>query len=73
MNPQPQLPPTPEAPSEPRRSTCARCGFRITFVPSTEFTSGKWLSNPRRPASWHCGTDPAFPVRGHVPVEEAGQ
>lgn len=45
---------------------CHYCGAHIFLV--AHGLHYKWQTNPAKAdASWHCGIDPAFPVRGHAP------
>lgn len=46
---------------------CERCGARIHLV-STGLHY-KWVTDPNRPVTFHCGHDPAKPVLGHAPQE----
>jgi hypothetical protein len=47
-------------------STCQRCGAHIVFVLTGKET-GKWVTNPNHVETWHCGSDPDFPVLSHRP------
>jgi hypothetical protein len=49
--------------------TCARCGATIYLVGSGNHF--KWVTNPGKADTWHCGNDPDFPVRTHAPKEVA--
>jgi len=46
---------------------CMNCGRRIYLVPTPSGKSAKWVTNPDRADTWHCGNDPEFPVRSHAP------
>jgi hypothetical protein len=48
---------------------CHYCGARIFLV--AHGLHYKWQTNAAKAdASWHCNTDPAFPVRGHAPKQQ---
>jgi hypothetical protein len=44
---------------------CKDCGAKIYLA--RVGLHYKWLTNPRKRDSWHCGNDPDFPVRSHAP------
>jgi hypothetical protein len=50
----------------PSKSVCARCGNQITLVAAGKHY--KWVTNPAKADSWHCGNDPLFSVRAHAPA-----
>jgi hypothetical protein len=54
---------------ETKRSTCRRCGKPIFLVavPQSKTDQHRWIVGNRL-ANWHCGSDPAFPVRTHEPT-----
>lgn len=43
---------------------CKYCGREIKLAPFGKHY--KWVGEVS--GDWHCGSDPAFPVRGHEPV-----
>ncbi len=45
--------------------TCVHCGATIVFI------KNKWVTNPKKPDTWKCGNDRAFPVRAHTPKEQS--
>lgn len=52
-------------------ATCHQCRATIVLVPYGDGIApagGHWRTNPDRPSTWHCGNDPAFPVRAHSPM-----
>jgi hypothetical protein len=48
-------------------SDCRSCGATIYLIPSGKHY--KWVTDPKRALSWHCGDDPGFPVKAHEPTE----
>jgi hypothetical protein len=50
-----------------KTSICAVCQGKITLA-QTGTNTWKWVTDPAKPnASWRCGRDPDWPVRGHDP------
>jgi hypothetical protein len=32
-------------------------------------TSYRWFTNPKAKSTWHCGSDPKYPLLAHEPVD----
>jgi hypothetical protein len=52
---------------EVAHNVCAECGQPITLISSG--LHYKWVTDPTRAETWHCGSDPLFPVKAHAPKE----
>ncbi len=50
-----------------KSKVCQDCGLDIQLIRFGR-NNFKWVTNVRNKASWHCGNDPAFPVKSHRPA-----
>jgi hypothetical protein len=48
--------------------TCGRCAATIYLVRTGDHY--KWLTNPEKENTWHCGNDILHPELAHAPNEE---
>jgi hypothetical protein len=49
-----------------KSKVCQDCGLDIKLIRFGN-NNFKWVANVRNKTSWHCGDDPAFPVKSHRP------
>lgn len=59
------IPPMTKTETIRKTGTCSSCAAEIFLVPNG--LHFKWVTDPEKRWTWHCGSDPRFPTQAHRP------